>query len=615
MNKILIAFVVTGFLTHNLNFSYTNADTLEPRHALTLGAKPKYGTSFKYLDHVNPNAPKGGTVKLHAIGSFDSFNPYIIKGNPATGTNLLFETLMMSPADDTLSEYGLIAKSVEVPDDLSYVIYTLRKGSRFHDGTRITAHDVVFSYETLKTKGQPFFRYYYANVSKAEALTTHRVKFSFSGPPNRELPQIIGQLPVLSKNWWTKNDFSKTTLKPPLGSGPYKIKSFEPGRFIVYERVKNYWGKKVPLRVGQNNFDIIRYDYYRDQAVALEAFKAGLYDFRYENSSKDWATGYRFPARERGDVKISALKHARPVGMQAFVFNTRKNKFKNYLVRKALNYAFDFEWSNRQLFYGQYTRTSSFFENSALAATQLPTVEELKILKPLVGKIPKEVFTKIFKPAKSSGSGNNRQNLRKAAKLLKTAGWKIKNNNLVNIESGKKMEIEFLLVSPAFERIVSPFIRNLRRLGIKSKIRTVDPAQYQNIVRNFDFDMIVATFSQSLSPGNEQRNYWHSSSAEKVGSRNLIGINDPAIDFLVEKLISSKNRSTLLLASRALDRVLQWNHFVIPQWHIRSDRIAWWDKFGQPEKKPEFGIGFFSWWFDKNKQSTLQPPPKFSEGK
>ena len=502
---------------------------------MTLGDKPKYGPDFKHLDYVNPNAPKGGEVHLYSIGGFDSFNPYIIKGDPATGSNLIFETLMSSPADDSLSEYGLIAESVEVPDDLSYVIYNLRKEAKFHDGSPITADDVVFSFTSLKTKGQPFYRYYYANVSKAEKLNPHRVKFSFSGPPNRELPQIVGQLPVLSKAWWSKNDFSKTTLKPPLGSGPYKVKSFEPGRFIIYERVKNYWGQNIPLRVGQHNFDIVRYDYYRDQAVALEAFKAGLYDFRFEGSSKDWATGYNFPARKRGDVKTALLEHSRPVGMQAFAFNTRRPQFKNKLVRQALSYAFDFEWSNRQLFYGQYSRTTSYFENSDLAATSLPTTEELKILEPLRGKIPDEVFKEVYKPAQTDGSGNNRRNLRKAARLLKKAGWKISNNQLIDPTTGKPMEIEFLLVSPAFERVVSPFIRNLKRLGIKGRIRTVDPAQYQNRVRDFDYDAIVSTFAQSLSPGNEQRNYWNSKAATRAGSRNLIGIQDPAIDALVEK--------------------------------------------------------------------------------
>ncbi len=610
MTRTIFAIITASFLLPEVSATPVGAEDLTPRHAMTLGDKPKYGSDFKHLNYVNPNAPKGGEVRLYSIGGFDSFNPYIIKGDPATGTNLMFESLMSSPDDDSLSEYGLIAESVEVPNDLSYVIYNLRKEAKFHDGSPITADDVVFSFKNLKTKGQPFFRYYYANVTKAEKLNPHRVKFSFTGPPNRELPQIVGQLPVLSKAWWSKNDFSKTTLKPPLGSGPYKVKSFEPGRFIVYERVKNYWGKNVPLHVGQYNFDTIRYDYYRDQAVALEAFKAGLYDFRFEASSKDWATGYKFPAQKRGEVKTALLNHSRPVGMQAFVFNTRRDQFKDKRVRQALAFAFDFEWSNKQLFYGQYSRTASYFENSDLAAAKPPTPEELKILEPLRGKIPDEVFTKIYKPAKTDGSGNNRRNLRKAVRLLKAAGWKVVNNQLISPATGKPMEIEFLLVSPAFERIVAPFIRNLKRLGIKGRIRTVDPAQYQNRVREFDYDVIVSTFGQSLSPGNEQRNYWHSSAVKRPGSRNLIGIQDPAIDLLVEKIVAAKDRKSLVTSSRALDRVLQWNHFVVPQWHIRADRIAWWDKFGQPKTRPNFGIGFFSWWVDAKKAALIQPKRK-----
>ena len=364
------------------------------------------------------------------------------------------------------------------------------------------------------------------------------------------------------------------------------------------------------MRVGKHNFDFIRYDYYRDQAVALEAFKAGLYDFRFEGSSKDWATGYNFPARKRGDVKTALLKHSRPVGMQAFAFNIRRPQFKTKSVRQALSYAFDFEWSNRQLFYGQYSRTESYFQNSDLAASKLPTAKELKMLTPLRGKVPDEVFSIVYQSPKTDGSGNNRANLRKAARLLKNSGWIIVDNQLVNPKTGKPMEIEFLLVSPAFERVVLPFIHNLKRLGIKGRIRTVDPAQYQNRVREFDFDVIVTTFAQSLSPGNEQRNYWHSSAATRAGSRNLIGIQDPAIDTLVENIVTAPNRRSLRVATKALDRVLQWNYFVIPQWHIRADRIAWWNKFGRPAKQPSFGVGFFSWWVDEKKAGIIQPRRK-----
>lgn len=584
-------------------------------HALTLDDNPKYGADFKHLDYVNPDAPKGGTVRLFSIGSFDSFNPYIIKGDPVAGIGYLYETLMSSPEDDNLTEYGLIAESVEVPADLSYVIYNLRQEAQFHDGSPITADDVIFSFNILRDKGRPLYRFYYANVAKIEALGPRRVKFSFSGPPNRELPQIVGQIPILSKAYWEKRDFSKTTLEPPVGSGPYKIHSFEPGRYIIYQRVKDYWGAKVPLKVGTDNFDLIRIDFVRDQVVALEAFKAGQYDFRVENTSKDWATSYDFPALRDGLVKKESLRHERAAGMQAFVFNIRRDKFKDRLVRQALGYAFDFEWSNRQLFYGQYSRTTSFFENSDLAARELPTPEELKLLEPFRGKIPDEVFTKVFSPPKTDGTGNIRKGLRSATRLLRKSGWRIVDNQLINPRDGKPLVIEFLLVSPAFERVVAPFVRNLKRLGVKATIRTVDPAQYQNRVRDFDYDVIVSTFSQSRSPGNEQRNYWSSSAVKRPGSRNWIGVSNPAIDSLIEKIVAAPNRKTLIVATRALDRVLQWSYFVVPQWHIREDRVAWWDKFGRPAIKPTYGIGFSSWWVDPKKDAMVSNKQKAKKDK
>ena len=584
-------------------------------HALTLDDRPKYGADFKHLDYVNPNAPKGGTVRLFSIGSFDSFNPFIIKGDPVAGIGYLFETLMTSPQDDSITEYGLIAETVEVPSDLSYVIYNLRKEAKFHDGSPITSADVVFSFNILRDKGRPLYRFYYANVAKIEALGPHRVKFSFSGPPNRALPQIVGQIPVLSKAYWEKRDFSKTTLEPPVGSGPYKIKSFEPGRYIIYERVKNYWGANVPLKIGTDNFDFIRYDFVRDQVVALEAFKAGQYDFRVESSSKEWATSYNFPALKEGLVKKEALRHEQPTGMQAFIFNTRRAKFKNRIVRQALGYAFDFEWSNKQLFYGQYTRTKSYFENSDLAAQALPSPEELALLEPFRGKIPDEVFTKVYSPPKSDGTGNIRKNLRVATRLLRKVGWRIVNNQLVNPVDGKPLVIEFLLVSPAFERVVAPFIRNLKRLGVSATVRTVDPAQYQNRVRDFDYDVIVSTFAQSRSPGNEQRNYWSSSAVKRPGSRNWIGVSNPAIDSLIEKIVAAPNRKSLIIATRALDRVLQWSYFVVPQWHIRTDRVAWWDKFGRPPLKPAYGVGFPSWWVDPKKDAIISKRQKAKNNK
>ncbi|MPY70365.1 MAG: ABC transporter substrate-binding protein [Alphaproteobacteria bacterium] len=574
-------------------------------HALSLADAPKYGPGFTHLEYVDPDAPKGGEVRLHSIGSFDSFNPYVIKGSPAAGLSNVFETLMVSAEDDILTEYGLIAKSVEVPEDLSYVTYTLREEARFHDGTPITADDVVFSLNLLKEHGQPFYRFYYANIARAEKLGPHRVKFHFSGPPNRELPQITGQLPVLSRAYWSKRDFTRSTMDIPVGSGPYRIKSFEPGRFIVYERVEDWWGKDLPINRGRYNFGTIRYDFYRDPVVALEAFKAHKYDFRLENSSKDWATGYNFPARRDGAVRVEELPHDQPTGMQAFAFNLRRDKFRDPRVRQALGYAFDFEWSNQNLFYGQYTRTKSYFSNSELAAREKPSEAELKLLEPLRGKVPDEVFTTVYEPPSTDGSGI-RPNLRKALLLLRDAGWLVKNNRLIDPKSGQPLEIEFLLVSPAFERVVAPFLRNLERLGVRGQIRVVDSAQYLNRLRSFDFDVVVQSFGQSASPGNEQRDYWHSEAADRPGSQNVIGIENPAVDALVKAVIEAPNRASLIEACRALDRVLLWNHYLIPQWHIRSDRVAWWDRFGRPDKKPAYGVGFNSWWVDVAKPV---PPP------
>lgn len=575
-------------------------------HALTLSDKPKYGPDFKHLDYVNPGAPKGGDVRLHAFGSFDTFNPFITKGSPAPGLGRIYQTLSTTPLDDIQTDYGLVAQSMEVADDLSFVIYNLRPQAKFHDGTQITADDVIFSFNALREKGQPVYRYYYANIAKVEALNPQRVKFTFSGPPNRELPQIVGGIPVLSKKYWSTRDFSKTTLEPPMGSGAYRIKSFEPGRFIVYERVKNYWAVDLPINRGRDNFDLIRYDMFRDQVVALEAFKAHQYDFRQESSSKDWATAYNFPKRRQGLVKVEAMPHNRPAGMQAFVFNTRRDKFKDRVLRKALSYAFDFEWSNKNLFYGQYKRTRSFFENSELAATGLPSPAELALLEPWRGKIPDEVFTKAYEPPKTDGSGKIRRNLRQATRLLRKAGWKIVDNKLIDPKSGRPLEIEFLLAQPSFERVVTPFIRNLKRLGVEARIRTVDPAQYQNRIREFEYDLVVTTFGQSLSPGNEQRDFWGSKTVSRRGSRNLIGISDPAIDALVAKIIGAPDRKSLIVTTKALDRVLQWSHFVVPQWHYNGDRVAWWDRFGRPKTKPAYAVGFDSWWVDPAKDGALK---------
>ncbi len=565
-------------------------------HGLAMHGEPKYPPDFQYFDYVNPNAPKGGDARLHAIGTFDNLNPFTIKGQPAAGSLMPFDTLLASSADEAFSEYGLIAETITVPADRSWVEFTLRREARWHDGRPITVDDVIFSLETLKTKGLPTFRLYYADVVKAEKTGDRKVKFTFKPGENRELPLIIGQMQILPKHYWEGRDFTQTTLEPPLGSGPYRIGAFEPGRYIVYERVKDYWGKDLPVNRGQYNFASIRYDYYRDTTVALEAFKGGLYDWRLENSAKAWAISYDFPALREGRAKKEKIDHDRPTGMQGFAFNLRRPLFEDPRVRRALAYAFDFEWTNQNLFYGQYTRTESYFSNSELASRGLPSQGELAILQPLADQVPPQVFTEEYRAPKSDGSGNIRPNLRKAMDLLKEAGWEVHDGRLVNAATGQSFEFEILIEQPIWERITLPFTRNLRRLGITATVRTVDSTQYKNRTDNFDFDMIVEVWGQSLSPGNEQRSFWSSGAAETPGSRNLVGISNPAIDRLVELVIAAPDRDALIERTRALDRVLLWNHYVIPHWHIGYDRIAYWDKFGRPEKTPTQGTQFMSWW-------------------
>jgi len=483
----------------------------------------KYGPDFTHFDYADPKAPKGGTVKMAAIGTYDNLNSFILKGVSAAGLGNLNETLMVSSEDEAFTEYGLLAESIEVPEDRSWVAFTLRKEARWHDGKPVTPEDVIFSLETLKTKGHPFYGAYFGSIASAEKTGPRQVKFTFTKGANRELPLIAGQIPILPKHYWEQRDFEKTTLEPPLGSGPYRIESFEPGRSITYERVKDYWGTDVPARKGTNNFDNMRYDYYRDSTIALEAFKAGNYDFRMENESKSWATAYNVPPVRNGLIKKEEIINEQPTGMQAFVFNSRRDLFRDRRVRQALGYVFDFEWTNKNLFYGQYTRTRSYFSNSELAARGLPSSEELKILEPFRGKIPEEVFTKEFTVPATDGKGNIRANLRAAIKLLKQAGWTFKDRKLVNAKTGAPFTFEILLSQPTWERIALPFVRNLKRLGIEARVRTVDAAQYQKRSEEFDFDMVVDVFGQGLSPGNEQRDYWTSKVADIRGNRDKAG--------------------------------------------------------------------------------------------
>jgi microcin C transport system substrate-binding protein len=575
------------------------AEAVQPSHGLAMHGDLQYGPGFTHFDYANPDAPKGGLLRLAAIGNYDSLNPFILKGQPASGISLVYDTLMAQSSDEPFSEYGLIAASVEVPKDRSWVIFNLRPEAHFHDGSPITADDVIYSLETLKTKGHPFYRSYYAGVESAEKLGPLRVKFSFANGENRELSLVAGQMPVLSKAYWQQHDFSKTTLTPWLSSGPYRISKVDPGRSITYQRVEDYWGRDLPVNKGRYNFDTIRFDYYRDATVALQALKGGEYDLRQETISKNWATAYDFPALKDGRFKKEAIPNQNPSGMQGFLFNTRRAIFKDPRVRRALAYAFDFEWTNKNLFYGAYKRTTSYFANSELASSGLPSVAERAILAPFAAQLPKEVLTEAYTVPSSDGSANNRRNLRTAARLLKQAGWVVKKGKLVNKETGQPLRFEILLVQPAFERVVLPFVRNLKRLGIEVSVRTVDSTQYQNRIDGFDFDMVVTSIGQSLSPGNEQRDMWLSSRAAVKGSRNLAGIADPVVDALVEQVITAPDRQSLVDRTRALDRVLLWGHYVIPQWHLQSDRVAYWDKFSRPARSAKYGLGIIDTWWAK----------------
>ena len=582
----------------------------KPAHGIAMHGQTKYPANFKYFDYVNPDAPKGGTVKLAATGSYDNFNNFITKGLAAVGLGNLYDTLLTSSADEAFSAYGLLAETVETPNDRSWVQFVLREEARWHDGKPITADDVIWSFNTLIKKGQPFYRYYYGSVSKVKKINDLTIRFDFKPGENRELPLIIGQIPILPKHYWNERDFTKTTLEKPLGSGPYKIGNFEAGRFVEYERVPGYWGNDLAVKRGHDNFGTIRYDYYRDATVQVEAFKAGEFDFRFENSSKNWATAYDFPAINNGLVEKEEIKHNRAAGMQGFAFNLRRDLFYDPRVRFALATAFDFEWSNQNLFHGQYVRSRSYFDNSELAATGIPNKEELIILEKFKGRIPDEVFSVEYQPPKTNGDGRIRNNLKIGNKLLNESGWIIKNKKRVNINTGITFEFEILLVSPLFERIALPFIKNLERLGIKARVRTVDSSQYLRRLENFDFDMIVLSRGASLSPGNEQRSFWGSKAAKQNGSRNVIGIDNPVIDELIELLISAPDRKSLITRTKAFDRVMQWGHYVIPHWHLDYDRLIYWKKFARPNITPSQGVQFNTWWIEENSAPILEKNKK-----
>lgn len=560
-----------------------------PVHAMALHGMPKYPPGFTHVDYVKPDAPKGGTLKLNAIGTFDSLNPFIVKGTPAAGltfirSGLVYESLMQNAWDEPFTLYGVLAETIEMPKDRSWVAFNLRPEAKWADGEPITAEDVVWTFETLRDEGQPFFKAYYGDVEKVEALSERRVKFTFKVAGNAELPLIIAEMSVLPKHYWTAEgrEFNKTSLEAPLGSGPYKVGKIDAGRSVEYVRRDDWWGKDLPFFKGFYNFDRITYDYYRDGNVALEAFLAGEFDVQLENTAKLWATAYDAAPVNDGRIIKEEIDNTRPAGMQAFIYNIRRDVFKDPKVREALAYAFDFEWSNKQFAYGTYTRTDSYYENSELASEGLPEGKELALLERFRGQIPEEVFTKIYAPPVTDGTGNARANLRTAMQILDAAGWTMGSDNVRN-KDGVRLEFEIIDTNPQFERWVLPFIQNLERIGVKASFRVVDTAQYQNRMSSFDYDMTISGFGQSNSPGNEQRDFWGSEKADIEGSRNYIGIKNPAIDQLIEELIQTSSRQDLVDHVRAMDRILLWNHYVIPMWHYPKWRIARWAHIERPE--------------------------------
>ncbi|HET8996890.1 MAG TPA: extracellular solute-binding protein [Acetobacteraceae bacterium] len=567
-------------------------------YGLSLVGTPRLPEGFPYFPYVNPNAPKGGAVALADLGSFDSFNPFIVRGTAPQSIGRVWDTLLRETADELDTGYAHLAAVIEIAADHSYVAFELRPEARFHDGKAVTAEDVVWTFEALRTKGRPYYRQYYAGVDKAVAEGERRVVFHFKRNDNRELPMILGELVVLPKHWWEGRDFSAPLTDPPLGSGPYRVGAYEFGRTLTLQRVPEYWGRDLPTAKGQDNFGSIRTEYFRDSTVALQAFKAGQVDYRRENISKVWATEYEFPAVKKGLVRKQAFPSSLPTGMQCFVMNTRRPVFADRRVREAMTQVFDFQWENKNLFYGLYTRTTSFFSNSGCASSGLPGPEELRLLEPYRDKLPPEVFTKDFTLPVTDGSGNNREGMTRALKLMESAGYHVKSRKMIGPD-GNQMAFDILLDEPVFERVTLPYVQWLDHLGIRVNVRTVDPAEYQHLTDAFDFDMTINTYGESDSPGNELVDFWGSAAAKQEGSDNLAGVSDPVVDALIAKVVGARTRDDLVTAARALDRVLLWGWYVVPQWHIQSVWVAWWDRFGHPDVKVRSGVAFNTWWVDE----------------
>ena len=579
----------------------------ETVHGLSLFGDLKYGPDFAHFDYVEPNAPKGGMLYLATVGTFSTLNPFTLKGVSAAGAGFPFESLLEGAADEPDAAYGLVAAEVALAPDRRSVRFLLRPEARWHDGTPVTAADVAFSFEILTTEGAPSFATQLAGVDRVETSGDREVAFHLAGPDNRKLPLIVGGMPIVSEAYFRGRSFGKTTLEPPLGSGPYRVGKVDAGRFIGFERVAEYWGAALPVMTGRYNFDTIAIDYYRDRTVLVEALKAGEYDFHEEFTSKVWATQYDIPAVEEGWLVKDVLPDNTPSGVQAFFINTRLPKFQDRRVREALSYVFDFEWLNKNQFFGIYDRMASYFENSDLAARGLPSEAELAILEPYRGAVPEEVFTTEFAPPSTDGSGNNRQNLRSAQALLREAGWITRDGALVNEATGEPMTIEFLYFEPTFERIYAVFARSLERLGVGVTLRLVDSASYEERMKSHDFEITTLRFVFNLSPGAELNANFATATADQVGSSNAAGIKDPVVDALIAEVVGATDRATLVAAARALDRVLLRGHYMIPQWYKGAHHLVYWDKFGRPALKPRYARGVIdTWWVDREKDDALR---------
>ena len=603
-----IAIALAAFLVVAAHSSLT-VQASSPSHGLSAFDELKYPADFQHFEYVNPDAPKGGRLSMigtAGLTTFDSFNGFIIKGDAAQGLDLIYDTLMTRAFDEPDAVYGLVAHTAELADDKMSVVFKLRPEAKFADGTPVTAADVVFTFQMLKEKGSPLISFSLRDVAKAEALDNHTVRYTFKGELVRDLPLTVATLPILPKAFYDRHPFDETWLVPPLGSGPYAVADFKAGTFVKYRRRDDYWAKDLPVNRGQNNFDELRYEYYRDRTAELQNLLNGTFDLREEFTSVDWATAYNVPAVNDGRILRKTLPDEQPSGAQGFMINTRREAFKDPRVRKALDYAFDFEWTNKNLFYELYQRTGSYFENSTMKAHGKPSAEELALLEPFRDQLPPEVFAEVYSPPVSSGGGQDRQLLRQADKLLREAGWTLQNRKRANAD-GEPLRIEFLLFSQAFVRIINPYIANLKRLGIDARIRLVDTAQYQRRVKSFDFDITTRRYVLRLTPGLEMINYWSSATAHTEGSLNLSGISNPVIDSLIDKALSATSRDELTTATRAIDRVLRASHYWVPHWYKSAHNMAFWDKFSWPEVKPKYNRGIIrTWWYDEEKAAKLK---------